>query len=154
MNSIFHPPKGGRAAGLFAAVFLSMAAGSPAFAQTSPHGSASPAVKTMYGKATYYGGKHLDGKSTASGDTFDHRDNTAAASKAIPLGSTAKVTNLENGKSVEVEVNDRGRHVRGRHIDLSRNAAREIGITKNKGSAPVKIEVTKPPVKEADSAKP
>jgi rare lipoprotein A len=142
MNSIPHSLKGGRAAGIFVVVFLIMAASSPALAQTRPHGSASPAVKSMYGRATYYGGKQLDGKATASGDTFDHHDYTAAASKAIPLGSTAKVTNLENGKTVEVEVNDRGRRVRGRHIDLSRNAAREIGITKKKGSAPVKIEVT------------
>ena len=123
-----------------------MVAGAPALAQSAAAGSASPAVKTMHGQATYYGGKGLDGNSTANGDTFDHRDHTAAASKAIPLGSTAKVTNLENGKSVEVKVNDRGRHARGKHIDLSRSAAREIGITKKEGHAPVSIEVTKPPV--------
>lgn len=99
----------------------------------------------MTGKATYYGGKGLDGNSTANGETFDHRDHTAAASKAIPLGSTAKVTNLENGKSVDVKINDRGRHVRGKHIDLSKGAAQDIGITRKEGHAPVKIEVTKPP---------
>ena len=107
--------------------------------------SLTPAKKTMTGKATYYGGKGLDGNDTANGETFDHRDHTAAASKAIPLGSTAKVTNLETGKSVNVRITDRGRHVRGRHIDLSKGAAREIGITRKEGHAPVKIEVTKPP---------
>lgn len=139
------PVKGSRAAGFFAAVFLSLIASSPARAQSSRAGSASPTVKSIYGKATYYGGKGFEGNSTANGETFHHRDHTAAASKAIPLGSTAKVTNLENGKSVEVKVNDRGDHLRHNHIDLSRDAANEIGITKKEGNAQVKIEVTKPP---------
>jgi len=131
--------------GLFAAATLSLISINSVRAQANPAGAASPAVKTMYGKATYYGGKGLDGSSTANGETFNHRDNTAAASKAIPLGSTAKVTNLETGKSVTVRVNDRGHHARGKNIDLSRNAAREIGITRKEGHARVKIEVTKPP---------
>jgi len=118
-------------------------ASAPAFAQSRP--AASPTVKVLKGRATYYGGKGLDGNDTANGDTFDHRDHTAAASKKIPLGSTAKVTNLENGKSVEVKVNDRGPAVHGNHIDLSRGAARDIGITRKEGKAPVKIEVTKTP---------
>jgi rare lipoprotein A len=98
----------------------------------------------MYGKASYYGGEELEGNSTANGETFDQRGFTAAASRAIPLGSTAKVTNLENGKSVVVKINDRGRHLRRNHIDLSREAAREIGLTRKKGVVRVKIEVTPP----------
>ena len=145
MSVIPHRNQHSLLVGLFAAVFLSLIASGPALAQSSPAGSASPAVKSMYGKATYYGGKGFEGNSTANGETFHHRGNTAAASKAIPLGSTAKVTNLENGKSVEVKVNDRGRQVRGKHIDLSRDAANEIGLTKKEGHARVKIEVTKPP---------
>lgn len=117
-------------------------------AGSSKPASTTPAKKTMIGKATYYGGKGLDGHDTASGETFDHREHTAAASKAIPLGSTAKVTNLETGKSVEVRITDRGHHLRGKHIDLSRSAAREIGITRKEGHAPVRIEVTKPPPTE------
>jgi rare lipoprotein A len=57
----------------------------------------------------------------------------------LPLGSKAVVTNLETGKSVEVTINDRGPHVKGRKIDLSRAAARQIGMSK-KGVAKVKIE--------------
>jgi rare lipoprotein A len=106
------------------------------------------ARKTLVGKATYYGGKGLDGNETANGEIFDHREHTAAAPKSIPLGSTAKVTNLETGKSVEVRITDRGPRVRGKHIDLSRGAAREIGITRKEGHAPVKVEVTKAPPAE------
>ena len=81
---------------------MSLCASSSALAQSSPAASASPGVKTLHGKATYYGGKNLDGNDTADGTEFDPHRHTAAASKKIPLGSTAKVTNLENGKSVEV----------------------------------------------------
>lgn len=144
MTSILGTLKGGRGAGFLAALFLNLIASGPALAQSTAAGSASPAVKTTYGKATYYGGKGLEGHSTANGETFHHGDHTAA-SKAIPLGSTAKVTNLENGKSVEVKVNDRGHRLRGNRIDLSRDAAKEIGITRKEGHARVKIEVTKPP---------
>jgi len=128
-----------------AAIVLSLLISPIALAQSAPDSAASPANKVLKGKATYYGGKPLDGNDTADGDVFDHRGHTAAASKKIPLGSTAKVTNLENGKSVEVKVNDRGTAVKGNHIDLSRAAARDIGITRKKGKAPVKIEVVKPP---------
>jgi peptidoglycan lytic transglycosylase len=129
----------------FAAIGLSLFASGNALPQSRPASSASPAIKVLKGKATYYGGKGLDGKETANGDTFDRDDHTAAASKKIPLGSTAKVTNLENGKSVEVKVNDRGPALRGNHIDLSRGAARDVGLTRKEGKAPVKIEVMKPP---------
>ena len=142
MNAISPLPHRARIA-LFVSASLLLAAS--ALAQSAPASGASPAIKVLKGKATYYGGKGLDGNDTANGDTFNHRGHTAAASKKIPLGSTAKVTNLENGKSVEVKVNDRGPAVHGNHIDLSREAAREIGVTHKKGKAPVKIEVTKTP---------
>jgi rare lipoprotein A len=137
-----------RRMGIIAAAFAIQIVCGSALAQSADSGkkpSTTPAKKPMIGKATYYGGKGLDGNDTANGETFDHRDHTAAASKAIPLGSTAKVTNLETGKSINVRITDRGRHVRGKHIDLSRGAAQEIGITRKEGHAPVKIEVTKPP---------
>ena len=128
-----------------AVIVLSLLVSPSALAQSRPTSAAPPANKVLKGKATFYGGKELDGNETANGDTFDHQDHTAAASKKIPLGSTAKVTNLENGKSVEVKVNDRGPAVHGNHIDLSRGAARDIGITPKKGKAPVQIEVMKMP---------
>jgi rare lipoprotein A len=59
------------------------------------------------------------------------------------LGTKAKVTNLENGKSVDVRINDRGPYVKGRDIDLSPSAAKELEITKD-GIAPVKIEAQLP----------
>jgi rare lipoprotein A (peptidoglycan hydrolase) len=137
--------------GIVATAFAITIAGGTAIAQSAGSGkptSTTPAKKIIIGNASYYGGKGLDGKDTASGETFDHREHTAAASKAIPLGSTAKVTNLETGKSVNVRITDRGHHLRGKHIDLSRSAAREIGITRKEGHAPVRIEVIKPPPAE------
>ena len=61
-----------------------------------------------------------------------------AASKTLPLGSIVRVTNLDNGRSVDVRINDRGAYVRGRGLDLSRGAARKIGLAR-KGVGRVKI---------------
>ncbi len=89
------------------------------------------------GNASWYGPAQ-DGKETASGETFDQNKLTAAH-RTLPLGTKAVVTNLETGKSVNVTINDRGPYVKGRKIDLSRAAAREIGMSAN-GVAKVKIE--------------
>jgi rare lipoprotein A (peptidoglycan hydrolase) len=89
------------------------------------------------GKASWYGAAQ-DGKETASGETFDQKKLTAAH-RTLPLGTKAVVTNLKNGKSVEVTINDRGPYAKGRKIDLSRAAARQIGMSKE-GVAKVKIE--------------
>ena len=100
------------------------------------------------GEASYYGpGFH--GKETASGETFNQNDLTAAHRK-LPLGTEAKVTNLENGKSVKVEVNDRGPYAKGRVIDLSKGAAKKLGID-DEGTAKVKIEATKDAIEEGKS---
>ena len=70
------------------------------------------------GTASWYGpGFH--GKKTASGEIYDQTKLTAAH-KTLPLGTKARVTNLDNGSAVEVEINDRGPFVDGRIIDLSR----------------------------------
>jgi rare lipoprotein A len=61
-----------------------------------------------------------------------------AASRTLPIGSKVEVTNPKTGKSVTVRINDRGPHVRGRSIDLSKRAAEELGITE-KGVARLKI---------------
>ena len=65
-----------------------------------------------------------------------------AASRDLPLGSNAKVTNLKNGKSVNVEITDRGPYAKGRVIDLSKRAANSIGIDKQQGVAPVRVEAS------------
>ena len=89
------------------------------------------------GEASFYGpGFH--GKKTATGEKFDQNDNTAAH-PTLPLGTKATVTNLDTGTSVDVRINDRGPYVKGRDIDLSKGAAKELGMTKE-GVAPVKIE--------------
>lgn len=89
------------------------------------------------GKASWYG-PGFQGKETASGETYNQNELTAAH-RTLPLGTEVEVTNLKNGKSVTVEITDRGPHVGNRVIDLSRAAAKEIGM-KEKGLATVKIE--------------
>jgi rare lipoprotein A (peptidoglycan hydrolase) len=93
---------------------------------------------TELGKASWYG-RGFHGKPTASGEVFDQRLMTAAH-KTLPLGSRARVTNLKNGNSVEVTINDRGPFVPGRVIDLSRAAADELGILES-GLAQVRVEL-------------
>jgi rare lipoprotein A len=83
-------------------------------------------VPVSVGKASWYG-PGFSGKKTASGDIFDESRLTAAH-RTLPLGTKAKVTNLENGKSVKVEINDRGPYAGNRIIDLSRAAAHAIGM--------------------------
>ena len=91
------------------------------------------------GIASWYG-PSFHGKKTASGETYDQNELTAAHKK-LPLGSQATVTNLETGKSVNVEINDRGPYVPGRKIDLSKEAARQLGILHD-GTSKVSIEAT------------
>ena len=93
---------------------------------------------TESGEASFYANKH-QGKKTASGEPYKH-DLKTAAHKTMPFGSKVKVTNVDNGKSVVVRVNDRGPFVRGRIIDLSRSAFSAIGNTSS-GLIDVKIEV-------------
>lgn len=107
-------------------------------------------VIEQVGEASWYG-KDFHGEKTASGETFDQHDLTAAH-PTLPLGTEATVTNLETGKSVDVEINDRGPYTKGRDIDLSKEAAKEIGINKD-GAAPVKIEAKVPPPGDEKDAK-
>ena len=99
-------------------------------------------VVEQVGEASWYGNK-FHGKKTASGEAYDKKGLTAAH-PTLPMGTKAKVTNLETGKSVGVEINDRGPYSKGRDIDLSKEAAKEIGMKKD-GTAPVKIEAKVPP---------
>ena len=107
-------------------------------------------VVEQVGEASFYGpGFH--GKKTAIGDKFDQNDKTAAH-PTLPLGTKATVTNLDNGNSVEVQINDRGPYVKGRDIDLSKGAAKELGMTKD-GVAPVKIEAEVIPAEKSGEKK-
>jgi rare lipoprotein A len=108
---------------------------------TAGHSPTGHPTKRRVGKASVYH-DHFQGRKTATGETFSQHKLTAA-SRELPLGSKATVTNRANGKSVDVEVNDRGPYVHGRVIDLSKTAAQQIGVDKQ-GVAPVIVEA-KPP---------
>ena len=91
------------------------------------------------GLASWYGAKH-HGKRSASGESFDHKKLTGAH-KTLPWCSIVRVTSLTNGKSVDVRINDRGPFIKGRIIDLSRAAARALGMA---GLMQVQLEVLTP----------
>lgn len=91
------------------------------------------------GIASWYGPK-FHGRLTSNGETYDMHGFTAAH-KTLPMNTLLKVTNLENGKTVNVRINDRGPFVKSRIIDLSFSAGKAVGIDK-KGTAKVRIEVT------------
>jgi len=94
--------------------------------------------KTQIGIASYYG-KKFHKKRTANGEIFNMYK-VSAAHKSYPLGTKVRVTNLENGKSLKLVINDRGPFVRGRIIDLSYKAARKLGFV-NQGTVKVRIDV-------------
>lgn len=78
------------------------------------------------GKASFYASR-FHGRKMASGEIY-HRDSLTCAHRTLPFGTKLRVTNLENGKEVVVTVQDRGPFVRGRIVDLSKQAAREISM--------------------------
>lgn len=98
-----------------------------------------------HGVASWYGPK-FHGRTTASGEPFDQEALTAAH-KTLPFGSLVEVVNLDNGRTVQVRINDRGPFVRGRVIDLSRAAAREIGLI-GPGTAKVDVVLLESPAGE------
>jgi rare lipoprotein A len=102
-----------------------------------PAGSPRRSFPAQIGKASWYGGE-FHGRRTATGERFD-QNRLTAASRTLPLGSRARVTNLDNGRSVEVEITDRGPFARGRILDVSRGAARKLGMVED-GTARVRIE--------------
>lgn len=93
-----------------------------------------PRLKS-YGVASFYS----EGARTASGEKFDPNELTAAH-RTLPFGTRLRVTNVTNGRSVTVRVNDRGPFVAGRDVDVSYFAAERLGITE-RGVAKVKVEV-------------
>lgn len=155
-------------AGLFAALAFSACAAQQSPApdaapqpEPAPHAAAAPAAKkaalqsaakkadktektakfSQTGKASWYGpGFH--GKKTANGERFDMNTLTAAH-RTLPISSRVRVTNLANGKSVVVRINDRGPYHGNRVMDLSKAAAQELGFIRT-GTAQVKIEPLAP----------
>lgn len=97
-----------------------------------------PALETFTGSASYYADK-FEGRRTASGVRF-RQSEMWAAHRTLPFGTRLRVTNLANGREVEVEVVDRGPFIRGRVVDLSRAAARQLDYIRA-GHTPVKVEV-------------
>ena len=94
---------------------------------------------TETGIASWYG-EPFHGRNTAAGDTYD-MDAISAAHRTIPFGTRIRVDNLDNGRSIELDVNDRGPFVPGRILDLSRGAARALDMI-GPGTARVRITVT------------
>lgn len=92
--------------------------------------------KARKGKASYYG-PGFAGKTMADGTPMNPHA-AIAASRTLPLGTKARVTNLENGKSSVVEIKDRGPYVDGRIVDLSPKIAQQLGM-KEQGVAPVEV---------------
>lgn len=93
--------------------------------------------KRQVGEASVYS-RRFAGKEMASGKPM-HPEGANAASKTLPLGTTARVTNLETGDSARVTIEDRGPYVPGRIVDLSPGTARQIGLTPKQGVAPVEV---------------
>src|SRR5690242_12606870 len=100
-----------------------------------------PAINYDYdetGVASWYG-PGFTGHSTASGETYDENGLTAAH-KTLPLPSLVRVTNLDNGRQIQVRINDRGPFVNNRIIDLSRRAAQLLGM-EQVGTAKVRVQI-------------
>ena len=100
-----------------------------------------PAVDMAYdetGIASWYGAQ-FHGKRTANGEFYDMNDLTAAH-RTLPMPSIVRITNLENGRSIKVRINDRGPFARGRILDVSRRGAQLLGF-EAQGTARVRVEV-------------
>ena len=93
---------------------------------------------TQSGQGSYYADK-FNGRPTASGAIY-RPGKLTAAHNTLPFGTRVRVTNVRNGRSVKVTVNDRGPHVAGRIVDVSGKAARRLGM-KRAGVVPVRLEV-------------
>lgn len=109
--------------------------------QTTPSTKPKPKLdhsgRKRVGEASFYA-KKFSGRKMASGKPMKPESNNAA-SKTLPLGTKAKVTNLETGQSSVVSIEDRGPYVKGRIVDLSPSTAKKIGIDKEEGVAKVEV---------------
>lgn len=103
----------------------------------APTGHIDHSGRKEKGGASFYGG-HFANRKMADGRRMNPNTNSAA-SKTLPLGSVVKVTNLENGKSATVQIQDRGPYAKGRVVDLTPKVADQLDI-KHKGVAPVEVK--------------
>lgn len=127
---------------VFYALFISVVFFSPLhlFSQsrtTEDNVKAKKATRVFYGQASFYANK-FQGRRTASGEIFDQKKLTCACN-VLPLGTWIKVTNLRNGRSVIVKINDRIHPRMKRIVDLSRTAAQRLGYV-SRGLTRVKVE--------------
>lgn len=107
---------------------------------TPPHGrhvAEDPSGRLQIGKASVYSSR-FQGRQMANGERFRHTASDAA-SRTLPIGTQARVTNLQTGQTALVTVKDRGPFVDGRTVDVSRATAAQIGITRKDGLAPVVV---------------
>jgi rare lipoprotein A len=102
--------------------------------------------QSRVGKASFYA-DCFAGRKMANGRRMDPNDMNAA-SRTLPLGTTARVTNLKTGKSAIITIEDRGPYVRGRIVDLSPSTAQEIGITRREGVAMVVVSPISVPLRD------
>jgi len=121
----------------------------------SPKPPADLSGRKRVGKASFYA-KQFSGKTMADGTPMDPEGDNAA-SRTLPLGTTAKVTNVETGKTAVVTIQDRGPYVDGRLVDLSPGTANKIGLTPQKGItkvvvAPIAVPLPNGKVKEGAAA--
>ncbi|WP_051410927.1 septal ring lytic transglycosylase RlpA family protein [Synechococcus sp. CC9616] len=105
---------------------------------TAPLAAQSRLIQVVNGQASWYG-PGFYGRRTASGETL-RRGTFTAAHRTLPFGTLVRVTNLSNGRSVVVRINDRGPHRRHRVIDLAHGAASELRMMQA-GEVPVRLEV-------------
>lgn len=121
-------------------VLAMLVSGMGAFAQKTNYRNV-PVVDTAIGHASFYSDKFI-GKKTASGEVFS-QDKLTCAHNTYPLGSKVRVTNLKNGKTVVLKVNDRLHHRNPRLVDLTRAGATKLGFHKS-GIIKVKVELISP----------
>ena len=103
----------------------------------APVAAEEPSPQNMEGMASWYGGE-FQGRLTANGEVFDTNQFTAAH-RSLPFGTIVRVTRLDNGREVEVRINDRGPFVEGRTIDLSFAAAQVLEMT---GVGVIRVRLT------------
>lgn len=118
-------------------VLVILLTGVGAFAQKTNYRNV-PVVDTAVGHASFYSDKFI-GKKTASGEIFS-QDKLTCAHNTYPLGSKVRVTNLKNGKTIVLKVNDRLHHRNPRLVDLTRAGATKLGFHKS-GIVKVKVEL-------------
>ena len=140
------------AAGAAQSVAPARAGDGAAAQKATPPGRPDLSGRKRVGKASFYA-KKFAGRKMADGTRMDPRDDNAA-SKTLPLGTKARVTNLDTGQSATVTIQDRGPYVPGRIVDLSPATAQKIGLTHATGVAPVEVAPIAVPQPDGSVKKP